>query len=630
MELTGEQHKELVLALIKAFPSKQELAQMLKLGVEKDLPTISATENLQDDAFELVKTALAQGWVENLIEAALKDSPSSPELLAFKDKIQQKQIALEDETFDIFISYAHEDKARIELLVHVLEDKGWSVFWDQYIRTGQDWRNKISEALKYAGCMIVAWSHHSIKSNWVIDEATIGQKRGILIPILFDLIEPPLGFGSIQAASLSSLQSKHFEPLVHDIETLLLEREVEIPPCPYKGLAAFREKDKDYFFGRGRFTEKLFKAINDKPLVALVGNSGSGKSSVVFAGLVPQLSKEEWLIISFRPHGEPFKKLAGALIDYSEGKLSEREKIKEVKHYTKDFQDDGNKLRLVDVIENILGKHDKSLLLIIDQFEELFTLTNSKDLQHKFLGHIVEVIQKALPRFKLLLTMRSDFINHSLSHAEFGQELSEATLMLTAMSREELCEVIEKPAEKQGVKLEVGLTNAILDDVLTGTGERDVTGRLPLLEFALTSLWDRQKKRKLTHEGYQAIGEVAGALARYAEDVFNNYTPEERDRLKHVFTQLVRPGEGTEDTRRVGTKKQIKEQNWDLVTRLASERLVTTNLAEDTQEETVEVIHETLIRSWPQLREWVDTDRDFRIWQNRLRPTVEEWQKSSL
>ena len=192
---------------------------------------------------------------------------------------------------------------------------------------------------------------------------------------------------------------------------------------------------------------------------------------------------------------------------------------------------------------------NESLLLIIDQFEELFTLTDSKDLQHNFLDHLVEVTQKGLKRFKLLLTMRSDFVSHSLGHSKFGQELSEATLMLTAMSREELCEVIEKPAEKQGVKLEVGLTDAILDDVLTSADEKDIAGRLPLLEFALTSLWDKQKKRQLTHEGYQAIGEVEGALAGHAEKVFGKFPAEKQSSLKHVFTQLVRPGEGTEDTR---------------------------------------------------------------------------------
>ena len=491
---------------------------MLKFHLDKDLEPISSTGNLQDVAFELITTAQTQGWIKDLIKAALKENPKNPELLEFINNIQQEQIIDLGVSKDVEVSPSNDSE------------------------------------------------------------------------------------------------------------------KIEIPPCPYKGLAAFHEEDKDYFFGRKKFIKKLIKAVNDKPLVALVGNSGSGKSSVVFAGLVPKLSKEEWLIASFRPHREPFKKLAGALIDYLDRDLNKREKLKEIKRYAQDFQSDKNELGIVDAIEDILDRHNQSLLLIIDQFEELFTLTEDRSLQHKFLGHLVETTQKGLPRFKLLLTMRSDFISHSLGHAEFGQELSENMLTLTAMTREELCEAIEKPAKKKGVQLEVGLTDAILDDVLTGTNEKDVAGRLPLLEFALTTLWDKQKRHKLTHEGYQDIGKVEGALAHHAEDVFNNYPLEERDRLKHVFTQLVRPGEGTEDTRQVSTKKQIGEQNWDLVNKLASEsqRLVTTNFAEETQEETAEVIHEALIRSWPQLREWINADRDFRIWQNRLRTTVEEWQESNF
>ena len=508
MELTGAQHKELTKALTKAFFDQHRLAQMLKVELDKDLAIISATGNLWNDAFELVRVSQAEGWTKKLLEAALVANPENPELLAFQEKIDQEEV-----------------------------------------ETNTDEKVKVSAP----------------DAN----------------------------------------------------------KETEIPPCPYKGLSAFQEEDKEYFFGREKFIEQLLTAVNDKSLVALIGNSGSGKSSVVFAGLLPQLSKEEWIVADFRPHGEPFQKLATLLVDYLEEGLSEREKIKEVKDYVKDFQNDDNKFQLVDVIDKILSKHNKSLLLIIDQFEELFTLTEGKDLQHRFLDHLVGATQKGLKRFKLLLTMRSDFVSHSLGHAEFGQELSEATLMLTAMSREELCEVIEKPAEKKGIELEAGLTDTILDDVLTSKDGKDIAGRLPLLEFALTSLWDKQKKRQLTHEGYQDIGKVEGALAGHAEKVFSKFPPEEQNRLKHVFTQLVRPGEGTEDTRQVSTKEQIGQQNWDLVTELADERLVTT------KEETVEVIHEALIRSWPQLRGWVDTDRDFRIWQNRLRPVVEEWKKNN-
>ena len=411
---------------------------------------------------------------------------------------------------------------------------------------------------------------------------------------------------------------------IKDFEALFRD----VPSNPYQGLAAFREEDQVYFFGRQRATQELLNAINEKPLVALIGNSGSGKSSLVFAGLAPKLREKEWLITSFRPQSDPFYQLAASLVEYVEAGNTTREKLQEIRGYARDLRN--NELQLSKVIENITKENNQPLVLIIDQFEEIFTLNPNKEVQNDFLGQLTKVTKKNTEKFRLLLTMRSDFMSYALNHSEFGQALSQSTLMLTPMNREELYQVIEGPARKQGVTLEVGLTESILDDVLSNADQQDYASRLPLLEFALTLLWDKQEKLTLTHKGYQAIGKVEGALARHAEKVFNQYTPQEQIRLKHIFTQLVRPGEGTEDTRQVGTKEQIGEQNWQLVTKLASERLVITDQAEDTQEETVEVIHEALIRSWQRLGRWVNTDRDFRVWQNRLQPTIKEWQESNF
>ena len=363
-------------------------------------------------------------------------------------------------------------------------------------------------------------------------------------------------------------------------------------------------------------------------MLALLGNSGSGKSSVVFAGLVPAIEDKDWLVTSFKPRKDPFYQLASSLVHSLEDGLGELDAIEKTEDCANKLRE--GKLKLFRIIERINTKYNKPVLLIVDQFEEIFTLNPDKNLQHVFLAHLLEASQKDL-RYRLLLTMRSDFMSHALDHAEFGQALSEATVMLTAMSREELREVIEKPAEKKGLELERGLTDTILDDVLTTTDQKDIAGRLPLLEFALTLLWDKQEKLTLTHEAYKAIDNVEGALALHAEDVYEKFPEEEQERLKHIFTQLVRPGEGTEDTRQVGTKEQIGEQNWFLVSQLATKRLVTTDQAESKKgkEETVEVIHEALIRRWQRLRGWVDADRDFRLWQNRLRSRVDKWLEDS-
>ncbi|NJM74128.1 MAG: WD40 repeat domain-containing protein [Scytonema sp. RU_4_4] len=172
------------------------------------------------------------------------------------------------------------------------------------------------------------------------------------------------------------------------------------------------------------------------------------------------------------------------------------------------------------------------------------------------------------------------------------------------------------------VELEEGLTSKLINNV----GEHP--GRLPLLEFALTQLWSKQKNWYLTHKAYEEIGGLEKALAKHADEVLKNLSEEEKQQAQRVFIQLVRPGEGTEDTRRVATRNEVGNENWGLVQRLADERLVVTGWDETEKIETVEIVHEALIREWGRLREWVNANREFRTWQERLRGAMQQWEIS--
>jgi WD40 repeat protein len=184
-----------------------------------------------------------------------------------------------------------------------------------------------------------------------------------------------------------------------------------------------------------------------------------------------------------------------------------------------------------------------------------------------------------------------------------------------------LTEVIEKPAQKLEVTFEDGLIERILDDV-----EKE-PGNLPLLEFALTLLWEKRTGRQLTHAAYQAIGKVKGALTNYTDKKYSELNPDEQKQLRRIFIQLVRPSEGGEDARRLATKNELGEANWSLVKKLADARLVVTsqNAARQETVETVEIVHETLIQNWDVLEEWMKEDREFRAWQERLRTSMSEW-----
>ncbi|MEJ2711145.1 MAG: BTAD domain-containing putative transcriptional regulator, partial [Anaerolineales bacterium] len=397
--------------------------------------------------------------------------------------------------------------------------------------------------------------------------------------------------------------------------------------CPYRGLAAFREADANFFFGREDFNELLLEMVHSQGLVTvIVGPSGAGKSSVVYAGLLPRLRAADWLILPFRPGGLPFLSLAGAVLPYLEPDLSETERLVERSKLAKAWR--SGELGLIPVLERVAQKQQLAghLLLVADQFEELFTLCPTREAQHRFLDLLLEVSAgtngtHSPDRFGALITLRADFMGLSLAHRPFADALQEGVLILGPMKREELRAAIEKPAEMQGVGIEAGLVGRILDDV----GEEP--GNLPLLEFTLTLLWQRLEQGWMTHAAYESLGGVQGALARYADEVHAELEPPDQERLRTIMTQLVQPGQGTEDTRRIGNRDEFEERDWDLIQLLAGQRLVTTGRGEDGVE-TVEVIHEALIQRWGCLREWMAADRDFRNWQEGLRAAMRNWETS--
>ncbi|MEC4814157.1 MAG: hypothetical protein SAK29_12910, partial [Scytonema sp. PMC 1069.18] len=397
-----------------------------------------------------------------------------------------------------------------------------------------------------------------------------------------------------------------------------------IPPCPYRGLFAFGEEDAHLFFGREEFTQKLVKAVKRKPLVAVVGASGSGKSSVVHAGLIPQLRQDtnvQWQIISFRPGKNPFEALALALAPW---KAAKNEKNCRLVEMELEINLRHQKTALCQVIETILHPHTASVLnrlvLIVDQFEELYTLCPEED-RPAFLDALLTAVKFA-PAFTLVITLRADFYGYALSYRPLSDALQGSVLNLGPMNHEELRSAIEQPASKIQVQLERGLTNELIHAV------EGQPGHLPLLEFALMQLWSKQKHGWLTHDGYEAIGGVEEALANHAEAVYAQLSAADRKRAQQVFMQLVRLGEDTDATRRLATRDEVKEENWDLVTHLASHRLVVTNRNEFTNEETVEIVHEALIRSWGRLEYWLQADSNFRYWLEQLRTTIRRWENS--
>jgi WD40 repeat protein len=399
--------------------------------------------------------------------------------------------------------------------------------------------------------------------------------------------------------------------------------------CPYQGLYHFNPENSEYFFGREVFVEELYQYTETRNFIPVLGASGSGKSSVILAGLVPKLVQAgRWQFTHFRPGNEPFLALAQALVPLYEPNLDKTELIAQARKLSGYFQD--NTVPLSDVFSTIQQNNPQNrTLLIADQFEELYTLCSDEKIRRQFLDLLLNTFKSFAEQSSLSTvlvgTMRADFLGNALSYRPLADVLQKGNIMLGPMNENELRDVIEKPAQKLGVTFEEGLVERILDDV------DKQPGNLPLLEFALTELWKKRQGKQLTHKAYEDIGEVSGALTGYADDKFSKLKPEEKERVRRIFLQLVQPGAGREDTRRVATQADFNESNWDLVKQLADARLVVTSRTEKNSEqetETVEVVHEALIRNWGQLRKWMEVDREFRTWQEQLRSAKKQWEEN--
>ena len=346
-------------------------------------------------------------------------------------------------------------------------------------------------------------------------------------------------------------------------------------PCPYKGLVAFEPEDSELFFGREELVSSLVQRLEESAFLAVVGPSGSGKSSLVRAGVVPELECGE-------------KRVRIAIIEPGEHPL-----------------------------EKIVAVQGADLI-VVDQFEEVFTLCRDEEERSAFVDGLLDAAEQGS---RVVVVLRADFYGHCASHPRLAAALENRQALVGPMTEEELRQAIERPAEQAGLVLEPGLADSIVRDI---AGE---PGALPLLSHSLLETWKRRSGRMLTILGYLQSGAVRGAIAKTAETVYQeSLTPEQKTLARNIFLRLTELGEGTEDTRRrvrVGELTPRPEQAGDVdeVLRvLVDARLVTVG------EGTVEVAHEALIRHWPTLRAWLDEDREGRLVHRRLTEAAQEWE----
>jgi WD40 repeat protein/serine/threonine protein kinase len=396
------------------------------------------------------------------------------------------------------------------------------------------------------------------------------------------------------------------------------------PGNPYKGLRAFQSADYQDFFGREKVTAKLIQRLSDtgeySRFLAVIGPSGSGKSSLVKAGLIPALwrgdlpGSEKWFVVEILPGSRPLDELEVGLSRVAANQAGNlREHLRRDRH------------GLLRVANLILPNDGSDLVLIIDQFEEVFTLVENEAERLHFLDLLHAAVTDPRSRVRVVVTLRADFYDRPLYYPRFGEMVRSRLETVMPLSADELERAIAKPAERVGVTYEAGLISSIVADV------NYQPGALPLLQYALTELFERRQGRLLTREAYQAIGGTVGALAKRADELYLSLNEKEHEMARQMFLRLVTLGEGKEDARRRTPRSELLAMSSEpdamdeIIDTYASYRLLALDTDPGTRSPTVEVAHEALLREWEYLRTWLNESRDEIKVQRQLSAMAAEW-----
>ncbi|MGQ4404095.1 hypothetical protein ACN6K4_005700 [Streptomyces hayashii] len=360
------------------------------------------------------------------------------------------------------------------------------------------------------------------------------------------------------------------------------EDDADAPP-PYRGLARFEPADQGLFFGRDQLAQELLQLVCGHRFAAVFGASGSGKSSLLRAGLIPRLQKE----------------------------IADRGRPAVLRVLTPGDRPAGTYARLLTPAED-----EPESWVVVDQFEEAFTLCRDREERARFIELLLTARDPG-SRLRVLIAVRADFYARCGDHRGLADALKGAGLLVGPMTADELREAVVKPAQEVGLLVERELTARIVEEVL------DEPGGLPMLSHALLETWRRRKGRMLTLAAYQAAGGVSGAIAASAEEAYGRLTEAQTAAARRLLLRMVEPGQGTPDTRRPLTLTEQEE--WAspevpaVVERLAGARLLTVD------EDAVQLAHEALITCWPRLRGWIEEDRERLRHHRRLTDAARVW-----
>jgi hypothetical protein len=547
--------------------------------------------------------------------------------------------------YHVFLSHNSADKPAVEVLARRLADEaGLYPFLDKWhLIPGEPWQEAIEKALDQSRTCAVfvgprgigPWEHEEMRAAI---EQRVADRSFRVIPVL--LPGAKRGKRGRLPAFLARATWVEFQESLEDAEAFryLVAGIKGEPPgrgpgevvyegaCPYRGLRVFEEAHAPFFFGREAVTEWLVNDLRGSRFLAVVGPSGSGKSSLVRAGLVPALRRgglpgsDGWPVCIFRPGLRPLESLAVTMIQL----LGPSDDLTALSRLMDALVADQRQLHLTTCQILADAPADRRIALVVDQFEEIFTLCRDEEGRARFIDNLLYASAIEGGRAVAVLTMRADFYGRCAAYPDLAARITDHQMLVSPMIEEELRRAIERPAQLVGLEFEEGLVEILLRDV------QAAPGALPLLQHALLELWERREGRRLSFAAYREIGGIQGAIAHRAESVYTGFDSAQQAITRRIMLRLTQPGECTEDTRRRATMAELlpaEGQAADVeavVRELADARLLTTG-EDERGNEIVDVAHEALIQGWPRLREWIEQDRAVLRVHRRLTEAAREW-----
>ncbi|MEK6753643.1 MAG: hypothetical protein AABZ00_15405 [Chloroflexota bacterium] len=430
--------------------------------------------------------------------------------------------------------------------------------------------------------------------------------------------------GNIQIGHTTGYTSEQVSVLIAQISSTFQSKPFD-GRCPYKGLDVFEEEDAELFFGREKLVDDLVGRVKDSRTVFVTGPSGSGKSSLVRAGLIHALKQgaikgsERWLYATMKPGRDPIGEL-GRVVSSLAGSTNAEDEIR-----AKAIADVTIFARWCEIA--LKEGRDKRVMLFIDQFEEVFTQISNEAERVAFLNLLTNAATVENGRVIILFSMRSDFVSNCATYPQINALLNQQFVQIGAMQPEELVSAIAQPALRVGLRIDPDLIAQIINEM---KGE---PGALPLMQFALKDLFDSQQEKSgviaLTLNDYLQRGGIHKALERHADDSFSKLSKNEQELARSIFSGLIEIGRGTQDTKRTALFNELVPANTNasdvetIVQKLADARLITTD--ETAGKDTVTISHEKLIDAWPWLKKLVNENRDAIALQNEISANAKEW-----